>query len=74
MRLAFGGNKGDFSFAHSSNRATCGKYIVERWKREKEIEILVVRLHLRAGVLKNVTLRSNQKITSLFGLLLLGSI
>ena len=45
MRLAFGGNKGDFSFAHSSNRATCGKYIVEREKREKEIEILVVRLH-----------------------------
>ena len=41
-------------------------------KREKEIEILVVRLHLRAGVLKNVTLRSNQKITSLFGLLLFG--
>ena len=59
LRLAFlGGNKGDFSFAHTPNRTTCGKYRAEKEKKKPK---KVVRLHLTKEVKKNVTLVKPKK-------------
>ena len=67
MRLAFGGNKGDFSFALMIIEQHVVNIEKERKKKSKKLSDYIRALHWS---FKNVTL-VKPKITSLFGLVLL---